>query len=321
MRKYHQLTSGERYELSALRKQGFCNAEIARALGRHRSTIGRELRRNTRKDGGYRPSTADEKTRGRRSRSRRNWRFSWADWALVISFLEKDWSPDQISGRLRRAGQLSISYETIYRFVWDDRARGGMLYDHFRQRAKRRRKRYGAYDSRGKLAGKRAISERPPGAENRSRVGHFEGDTVMGSSKDTHCLLTFVDRKTGFVLIGKLRSRTVEETSRKAVELIHNAGRRVRTVTTDHGTEFHGYKDIEKATGSRFYFATPYHSWERGTSENTNGLIRQYFPKGKSMAHVTQADCDRVARKLNQRPRLRLDYLTPEECFAKRTHP
>lgn len=223
-----------------------------------------------------------------------------------------------MSGRLRRWGLLSISHETIYRYVWENRALGGRLYDHLRQRPKRRRKRYGAYDSRGRLAGKRAITERPPGAANRSRVGHFEGDTVLGSSKDRHCLLTLVDRKTGYVLIGKLESRTVEATNRKAIELINAAKRTVRTVTVDHGTEFHGYKEIEKQTGSRFYFATPYHSWERGTSENTNGPIRQYFPKGRSMKHVTQADCDRVAARLNRRPRKRLNYRTPEECYDNR---
>jgi len=112
-------------------------------------------------------------------------------------------------------------------------------------------------------------------------------------------------------LIGKLESRTVEVTNRKAIELINAARRTVRTVTVDNGTEFHGFKEIEKRTGSRLYFAKPYHSWERGTSENTNGLIRQYFPKRQSMKHVSQDDCDR----LNRRPRKRLDYRTPEECF------
>ncbi len=318
MRRYRQLTSGERYELSALRKQGYTVRRIARAMNRAPSTISRELRRNSRNDGYYRPSTADDLARWRRSRSRRNRQFGWEDWALVVSFLEAYWSPEQISGRLKWAGLLSISHETIYRYVWEDRARGGTLYDLLRQRAKQRLKRYGSYDSRGRLAGKRAISERPPGAENRSRVGHFEGDTVMGSSKDRHCLLTLVDRKTGYVLIGKLENRTVEETNRKAIELIRTAGRRVRTVTVDHGTEFHGYKQIEAATGARFYFATPYHSWERGTSENTNGLIRQYFPRGQSLAHISQADCDAVALALNSRPRKRYAFLTPEECYEKK---
>ncbi len=231
------------------------------------------------------------------------------------SFLEEDWSPEQITGRLKSAGLLSISHETIYRYVWEDRKRDGKLHEHLRCSPKKRRKRYGSYDSRGRLAGKRPISDRPPGAENRSRVGHFEGDTVIGSS-DKHCVLTLVDRKTGYVMIGKLKARTVEATNRRAIGLLRGSRRRVRTVTVDNGTEFHGYKKIEATTGTRFFFAAPYHSWERGTSENTNGLIRQYLPKRTSMAQITQSDCNRIAATLNRRPPKRLGFKTPEECYG-----
>ena len=316
MTRYRQLTSGERHELSALRKQGLSQAQIARALDRHRSTISRELRRNVKKDGAYRPALADDYARWRRSRSRRNQRFDTDAWALVVELLKQQWSPDQIAGRLRRKRRLTISHETIYRYVWDDKQRGGDLYVQLRQAGKKRRKRYGAYDSRGRLAGKRHITERPPGAHKRSRVGHLEGDTVMGSA-DKHCVLTLVDRKTGYTMIGKLEARTVEATNRRAIALLNNTARQVRTVTVDNGTEFHGYKKIEAATDARFYFAAPYHSWERGTSENTNGLIRQYLPKRTSMVGITQRDCTRIARKLNRRPRKRLGFRTPEECYEK----
>jgi IS30 family transposase len=261
---------------------------------------------------------ADDFARRGRSRSRRSQRFRAKDWAVVVARLVEQWSPEQIAGRLRRSGELRISHETIYRRIWEDWRRGGHLYLHLRGAQKKRRKRYGRYDSRGRLAGKRMISERPPGAENRSRVGHLEGDTVLGSS-DKHCVLTLVDRKTGYVMIGKLESRTTEATNRRAVSLITNAGHRVRTITVDNGTEFHGYKAVEAATGARFFFATPHHSWERGTSENTNGLIRQYLPKRQSMGRVSQRDCDRIARILNDRPRKRLDYLTPSECYDTST--
>ena len=313
MSTYHQLTPGERYELSALRKQGLRPAEIARALGRHRSTIGREIRRNSRKDGGYRPSTADDFARWRRSRSRRNQRFTAADWELVERWLREDFSPEQVAGWLRRFRLLSISHETIYGYVWDDKRRGGSLHLHLRGAQKKRRKRYGHYDSRGRLAGKRPIADRPPGARNRSRVGHLEGDTVLGTDK--HCILTLVDRKTGYVMIAKLRARTVAETNRAAIALINAADRRIRSVTVDNGTEFHGYKAIESATGADFFFATPHHSWERGTNENTNGLIRQYAPKKTSLAHLSQADCDSIAQRLNNRPRKRLAFRTPAECY------
>ena len=316
MRRYRQLTSGERYALSALRKQGCSQAEIARALGRHRSTISREVRRNVKPDGFYRPKDAVDYARWRRSRTRRVSPFTPADWLLVTRYLQRQWSPEQVSGRLRRRGVLRISHETIYRYIWRDKHEGGTLYRHLRCAQKKRRKRYGSYDSRGRLAGKRPISARPPGAENRSRVGHLEGDTVLGG-RDTHCVLTMVDRKTGFVMIGKLRSRTVQDTSRRAVAMIRSSPRAVRSITVDNGTEFHGYKAIEDRTGTEFYFATPHHSWERGTSENTNGLIRQYLPKKKSMASVTQRRCDRIAHRLNTRPRKRLGFRTPYECFVR----
>lgn len=314
---YVQVTSQERHVIAALRREGLNQAEVAESLGRHRSTISREVRRNRcETDGRYRAEKADRRARMRRTRSRRNKRFGEEELAEVERWLRTDWSPEQVSGALARERRMWISHETIYRHVWRDKRSGGTLHTHLRCSPKKRRKRYGAYDSRGRLAGKRHISERPAGAHNRSRVGHWEMDTVIGSS-DQHCVLTLVERKTGYVLIGKLRSRSVEEVNCEAIRLIGSTGRPVRTITADNGTEFHGYEVIEEATGVTVYFATPHHSWERGTNENTNGLIRQYVPKRKSMAQLTQRDCDRIARQLNTRPRKRLGYRTPEECYEQ----
>ena len=313
MRTYRQLTSEERYALSMLRKQGYTVRGIARALGRAPSTVSREVRRNSRKDGGYRPSTADDFARWRRSRSRRNERFTAADWVLVLTLLKQHWSPEQISGRLRRDGVLCISHESIYRHIWRDKRHGGTRYKLLRQASKKRRKRYGAYDSRGRLAGKRHISERPAAVEARTQHGHWEIDTVLGSTKP--CIVTLVERSTGYVMIGKLRARTVAELNRATIALISGAPSPVHTITADNGTEFHGYTQIESATGARFFFATPHHSWERGSNENANGLIRQYLPKRKSMARLSQARCAKIATKLNTRPRKRLDYLTPKERY------
>lgn len=301
--------------LASLRRQGWNQSEIARALGRHRCTVGRELRRNsTRADGRYRASTAQEKANGRRSRSRRHRRFTAEDFALVEELLCRQWSPEQVAGHLRRTGRLLISHETIYRHVWRDKREGGTLYTHLRGARKRRRKRYGAYDSRGKLAGKRMISERPLEVETRQHVGHWEADTVMGAgSKD--CVLTLVERVTGLVLVGKLSDRTAEGLSRRAVGLMRRRAGRFETVTADNGTEFHDYRRIERRTGATFYFARPYHSWERGSNENANGLIRQYLPKGASMAGLSQHHCNAIALKLNTRPRKRLGFRTPLECF------
>jgi IS30 family transposase len=159
---YHQITAAERYTLGLLRRRGLRPATIARILGRHRSTIGRELRRNaTPRDGCYRPQLAEWYARGRRSRSRRNRQFTAADWAQVHELLREDWSPDQVAGWLRRFHLLEISHETIYRDIWADKAAGGTLFQHLRGARKQRRKRYGRYDSRGRLAGKRMITERP----------------------------------------------------------------------------------------------------------------------------------------------------------------
>jgi IS30 family transposase len=312
---YHQLTPEERYMLAALRRQGCNQADIARSLGRHRSTVCREVRRNsTRADGHYRPFTAQERTQGRRSRSRRNLRFSAEDFSLIDGLLCRQWSPEQVAGHLARAGLLSVSHETIYRHVWRDKKAGGMLYTHLRGARKRRRKRYGAYDSRGKLAGKRPISERPLEVETRQQTGHWEIDTVMGSgSKD--CIVSLVERRSGLLLIGKLADRTTASLNRRVIGLIRRDDAAFKTVTADNGTEFHDYKRIEARTGAAFYFAKPYHSWERGSNENANGLIRQYLPKGASMAGLSQHQCNAIARKLNTRPRKRLGFRTPLECF------
>jgi IS30 family transposase len=313
---YRQITFAERYTLGVLRRDGLSPAAIARVLGRHRSTIGREVRRNgTPRDGCYRPQLAEWYARSRRSHARRNRQFSGADLQQVRALLAEHWSPEQVAGRLRLEGRLQISHETIYRYIWADKAAGGTLYTHLRGAQKQRRKRYGRYDSRGRVAGKRPITARPAVVETRTQLGHWEADTVVGPGRP--CILSLVERKTGYVVIGQLRARTTAAVNRRATALIQAQRHPVRTITADNGTEFHDYPGIERATGTRFYFATPHHAWERGTNENTNGLIRQYLPKRRSMATLTQQDCDRIATQLNRRPRKRLGYQTPEECYAR----
>jgi len=315
---YHQITCEERYTVGLLRQRGLSRAAIARVLQRHRSTIGRELQRNrAHSDGTYRPPLADWYARGRRSRSRRNRRFSPAEWARIQTLLREDWSPEQVAGWLRRRGELAISHETIYRYIWAEKRAGGTLFRHLRCARKQRRKRYGRYDSRGHLAGKRPISARPVAAETRRELGHWEADTVLGASQAGPCVLSLVERKTGYLLLGQLRQRISAAVNARAQRLITAQPHPVRTITVDNGTEFHEYAQLERATDVRFYFATPHHAWERGTNENTNGLVRQYLPKRQSMASLTQYDCNRIAAKLNRRPRKRLGYRTPEECYAR----
>lgn len=318
MKRYKQLTSEERYTIACLKKQGVCIAEIAKTLERHRSTIYREVARNSCwvTDGAYRPSKAERRTRARRRRSRRNLHYSTNDFGLVRQLVKQCWSPEQIVGHIRRHGLMKrrLSHETIYRYIWRDKANGGDLWQYLRQSSKQRRKRYRAYDSRGRLADKRHISERPSSAESRRILGHWEIDTVMGQGS-TDCIVTLVERKSGYVLIGKLPDRTTAALNKRCIRLIEHEPAKFISITADNGTEFHQYKAIEKAVDTKFYFATPHHSWERGTNENTNGLIRQYLRKGETMAGLTQHRCNAIANALNKRPRKRLHYKTPEEVL------
>jgi transposase, IS30 family len=310
--RYHQITPEERYTLGLLRKQGCADAEIARITGRDRSTIWREFRRNvTAYDGAYRPAKAQEHANARRWMPRRNSRFGDAEWELVERLLGERFSPEQIAGWLRRLGILQISHETIYIHIWRDKGRGGALWRNLRQPLKRR-KRYATTERRGRVDGKRHISERPAAVERRRQLGHWEMDTVLGRG-DQHCVLSLVERVSGAVLIGKLHRRTTAALNRRLIELIEAHRPIFKTITADNGTEFHSFAEVEARTGVPIYFARPYHSWERGTNENTNGLIRQYLPKRRSMKSVDQARCNQIASSLNNRPRKRHAYRTPLE--------
>ena len=211
---YRQITCEERYRISALRREGYCPAAIARKLGRHRSTISREITRNGSPwDGSYRPSKAQEQANGRRSRSRRNRRFDAKDWNLVEMLLREDWSPEQVAGSLREERRARDQPRDDLPLRLDRPRAGRTPYRHLRCATKQRRKRYGRYDSRGRLAGKRHISERPAAALHRQAVGDWEIDTVMGTGND-HCIVTLVERTTGYLLIGKLAARTMDEAAR-----------------------------------------------------------------------------------------------------------
>ncbi|MEZ0122164.1 MAG: IS30 family transposase [Candidatus Reddybacter sp.] len=315
---YIQLTYEERVTLSTLCQQGLSVRAIARILKRHHSTLYRELDRNRCHvtDGAYRPSKAQRRTRARRKRSRRNRHYTKMDFLLISKLLKQAWSPEQIVGYIRRFCLMTrrISHETIYQYIWRDKAEGGSLWTHLRQSSKRRRKRYKAYDSRGRLADKRHITERPDSVETRRYKGHWEIDTVHGRGSN-HCIVTLLERKTGFVMIGKLPNKSTASLNKKTMRLIARDPMNFKSITADNGTEFHQYKKIEARCTAKFYFANPYHSWERGSNENVNGLIRQYLHKTESMAYLTQQQCNRIADKLNRRPRKRFNYKTPEEMY------
>lgn len=310
---YHQITRRERYWIYDLRQLGWSPAAIARELGRARSTITRELARNRTKRGRYEPHPADCTARTRRHLARRHHRVPAWLMAAVEQRLRQWWSPEQIAGRFRRTGEGWISFQTIYRRVQEDKDNGGDLYQCLRQYGWPRQRR------RSPRAGRplgRPLAERPAYIRARRERGHWEIDSLLGAGGGAPCLVSAVERATNFVALGKLKRPTATAFAQRAIQLFQRQPHPVRTVTADNGTELTAYEQIEAATGSRFYFARPYCAWERGINENTNGLLRQFLPKRASMAHLTQQACNRIARQLNQRPRKRLDYRTPEECYV-----
>ena len=316
---YCQLTEPERYTISRLRRKGYSVTEISKILGRHRSTIYREVSRNSTTRGErltYCPSKAQKRRNGKLRRSRRGRQHADWQYSRVEHLLRQQWSPEQVANILKKEGEFVMSFQTIYRHVWRDWKAKGNLFWELRHRNKRRKRHYGL-ERRGRLQGKRMIDERPPHIEARSEVGHWENDTVMGKSGEKECIVTLVERATGAVLIGKLPNRTVEAINQRIISLIRNAGLPFLTMTSDNGTEFNGYAQIEAATGVTFYFARPHHPWERGSNENANGLIRQYLRKGESMTSLTQKQCDAIAHKLNTRPRKRYGYETPLQRLLK----
>ena len=312
MKIYTQLTQAQRYQISAMKKIGHRQKEIAEELGVNKSTISRELRRNT-GERGYRPKQAHEKALNRRSKAKIQ--IGEEVWEIVEAKLRQDWSPEQVSGWLKRAGKQSLSPEWIYQHVLADKAAGGDLYSHLRCHQKRR-KRYGSYDRRGKLPHRVSIEERPKPVEQRERLGDWEADTLVGKAHQG-ALVSLVERRSRYTLLLPVNRRPADLVRHATISLLLPFIDRVHTITGDNGKEFAEHIQIAETLKAAFYFAHPYSAWERGTNENTNGLVRQYFPKSTNFSKVTDADSLSVADKLNQRPRKCLAFRTPFEVFCE----
>jgi IS30 family transposase len=308
---YAQLTQEERYQIHALMKAGHNQTEIAEMLGRHKSTISRELRRN-RGLRGYRPKQAHRLSVERRQ-SKAQPRIASAHWVLVERLLREDWSPEQISLWLNDEAGIQISHEWIYQYVLQDKSMGGDLYRHLRCQ-KQRRKRYGSYSRRGQLVNRVSIDERPAVVDTRSRLGDWELDTIIGKGHK-QAIVSLTERKSRLTLIQKVERKTASNVTQAILGLLKPIAHRVHTLTSDNGKEFAGHETIAKGLGAKFFFAHPYASWERGLNENTNGLIRQYFPKHRDFTTITQAEIIRVMDKLNNRPRKCLGIKTPNQVF------
>lgn len=310
MRTYHQLTQVQRYQIYALQKTKHTLTEIAKVIGVHKSSVSRELKRN-RGQRGYRPQQAHEVATDRKQKAVP--RITADVWKLVESLLKQDWSPEQISGRLKKEQSIRISHEWIYHHILVDKQAGGDLYKHLRCQ-KKRRKRYGTYDRRGKLPNCRSIEERPARVNTRKRIGDWEADTLIGKQQK-HAMLTLTERKSRFTLLGKVSRRTARAVRQRICQLLLPVKDKVHTLTSDHGKEFADHERIAEILQLKFYFAHPYAAWERGTNENTNGLLRQYFPKKSDFKSISKRKIEQTISKLNFRPRKILRFKTPFEVF------
>ena len=304
---YKHLSQIERYQIYSLMKANQSITQIADQLGRHKSTISRELGRN---EGcrGYRPKQACELAlnRSQGSRNAREvepWVKREADVLLGLQ-----WSPEQI------AGKLPVSHETLYLHVYADKANGGKLWKNLRCQKQKRKRYAGGQDRRGQIPNRRPLSERPGHIEDRKQVGHWEGDTVIGANHK-QAIVTVVERKSGYAVIAKVENKTADLVSAAIVNRLKPFGTKVKTLTFDNGKEFCGHGKIDEALGSTSYFARPFASWERGSNENFNGLLRQYVPKKRSMESITDEEIRMIENRLNNRPRKRLGFRTPSEVF------
>ena len=310
---YTQLTREARYQISALVKVGRTQTQIAMIIGCHKSTVSRELSRN-RKETGYWPGHAQGLAE-RRSRQSHQARIAATTWQTVEQLLGHDWSPQQITERLLLERQPRVSPERIYLYLYADKRGGGTLHQHLRSQKKQRR-RYRGYQRRGQIPNRVSIDERPAIVDQKKRIGDWEGDLIVGAQRKS-ALFTATERKSKLTLLCKLANKSATELRDQSIKLFTPFAKRVCTITLDNGKEFCEHEAIAKALGARIYFAHPYSSWERGLNENTNGLRRQYFPKGSDLAQLPDAEVQRVGDLLNNRPRKTLGYRTPNEIFFK----
>lgn len=310
---YHHFNIDEREVILKMRAQQASLEEMGRRLNRPKGTISRELRRNVSSTGDYKPHLAQRYHEQRRKESKVPYRLERNSSlrSYVRTKLKKYWSPEQIGDSIKG----KISPLTIYSYIYRDQASGGSLYLFLRRSHRWRRKRRRRPDSRGQMPDRRMIDRRPKAANQRRRIGDWEGDTVEGS-KGTGFIVTHVDRKSRYTVAVKVADKSSEAINQAICARMKSLpADKIKTITYDNGKEFAGFKELERTLGMRSYFAHPYHSWERGTNENTNGLLRQFFPKGMDFRTITQTDIDKVEELLNNRPRKCLTYRTPNEVF------
>ena len=314
---YHHLTNDQRCQLYTLMKRGDSQAVVAKILKVDKSTICRELKRNRGKKG-YRFKQAHEKTVERRYKaSSCRSKMTPKTISRIESKLALQWSPEQIAGWLKKTGSdQPVSYETIYQHIWRDKQKRGVLYKHLRHNGKKYNKRRSGKAGRGCIPNRIDIDQRPAIVEQKCRLGDWELDTIIGKNHKG-AIVSMVDRASKLTKLVCVTKKTAENIEQALVSKLSPIQQFVFSLTADNGKEFAGHEAVSKCLGADFFFARPYHSWERGLNEHTNGLVRQYFPKSMRLDEVTQEEIENVEILLNNRPRKVLEYLTPIEAFEK----
>lgn len=310
---YRHVTQSQRYMIWAELSKGTSVRGIAKVVCVSPATVCRELKRNSGRRG-YRPQQAQRLAEERQAYRKKNRSFTPEVQRVVENGLREDRSPEQIVGECQNAKLACVSIERIYQHVWQNKANGGTLYKHLRSGRRLRRKRYASKSSRGIIPNRRPISSRPKAVEERKQFGHWEADTMIGKNH-RQALVTLVERKTGYVRILRVERKTAQAVTQAFVKLLKRDSACVRTITTDNGKEFAGHLEIENELQARVYFADPYSAWQRGTNENTNGLIRQYIPKSRPLESVTDQEIRWVEDRLNNRPRKRLGFKSPNQLY------
>jgi IS30 family transposase len=311
---YHHVTRDIRSQIYALKATGISMREIAFIVNLDVSSISREIQRNTGARG-YRYKQADAKAVERRSNaSCKPKKLTLMLIAIIEEKLLEGWSPEQISGRLKEENIASISHESIYQHVWKDKRSGGTLFKQLRHHGKKYNKRASGKAGRGCIPNRVDIAERPQIVEQKTRIGDWEGDTIIGA-KHQGAIVSYVDRCSKFTILKKVENKTAELITKATIEKFGQNTLPVLTITYDNGKEFSEHRKISAALNTSCYFAKPYHSWERGLNEHTNGLVRQYLPKSTDFTTVSDHTIQLIAYKLNNRPRKILNYKTPLEVL------
>lgn len=317
MKKHNQLTSSQRYEIGALLANGFKQNAIAEHVGVSQSTISRELKRNSdQRSRKYDPALAQRKVENRHRIKPKRVVFNEELRQCATDLLKEDYSPEQIVGVRKLKGEEMVSHERLYQFIWQDKKQGGDLYKHLRTKGKRYRKRGALKDARGRIPNRVDIDQRPEVVDKKTRIGDLEVDTIIGKDHQG-AIVTINDRLTGMLKMRHVKTRDAKLVEEAILSELQDWSPFIKTITADNGKEFSNHQNVAENLAISFFFAKPYHSWQRGANENLNGLIRQYLPKKTDFSSIDNKYIKFIQDKLNNRPRKRHNFMSPNEYFAQ----